>query len=146
MGLGRSTLYGATTTTTTSARRQGVCTAAATCREGSCATTAACTAATAPLVALNPWGMAWGAVDKCTTTWTQEQCAQLKDFLREAGLRRKVAHATKVITANRHAPLKWREDVDYGRGRNPQGGGIPPFVVKRSSQNKYYKHVVRHGA
>ena len=97
-------------------------------------------------VALNPWDIVWNAVTKYTAAWTQEQCAKLKDFLREAGLRRKVAHATKVIAANRDAPLKWREDVDYGRGRNPQGGGNPPFVVKRSSLIKYYEHVVRHGA
>jgi hypothetical protein len=92
-----------------------------------------------------PWTEVWGAVSKHDATWTDEQTAVFKDWLKAAGMSHLVNHATRLIAKNREGPLRWRERQHYGRaarraeGRQKQGGGATPFVVKRSALLAYHR-------
>ena len=91
------------------------------------------------------FGTAWDACQTLDTEWADEKCVKLKEFFRKVGLKEKVTHVSKVISANAERPLRWKDGEHYGRGRNPQGGGIGPYVVKRSALKAYYDHGKTHG-
>lgn len=102
---------------------------------------------------LPSWNVAWGAVTKYSASFTDEEVAKLKDFVVACGplMRRRVPHASRIVAENKDAPLRWVEDVHWGRGvtrgqgRSRQGGGAPPIVVRKSSLEAYHKHLVRFG-
>ena len=64
----------------------------------------------------------------------------------------RVTHASRIVDENRDAPLRWVEDTHWGRGvtrgqgRNRQGWGAPPIVVRRSSLEAYHRQLVQSGA
>ena len=103
-----------------------------------------------PTPMMRPWADVWLLLEKYDAEWTGEQVVKLKDFYVEVGLRHKATHASRTIKENKDPPLKWCEGVHYGRafqrkqGRNAQGGGLRPMMVKRSALKAYYKHLAPH--
>jgi hypothetical protein len=102
-----------------------------------------------PAPTLVPWAVVSAALDTYDAFWTSEDVAKLKDFYLEAGLKHKAPHASRTIKEN---PMRWIENVHYGhaitrsQGRNKQGGGVHPLMVKLSALKKYHRHLVVHGA
>ena len=99
------------------------------------------------------WSVVWGACAKFNVLWTGEQVVRLKDFLRECGprMRHKLHHSSKVVRDMKNPPLRWIENRDWGyartraEGRMYQGGGPPPYVVRKTSMHAYYNHVLAAG-
>ena len=82
-----------------------------------------------------------------------EQVAKLKDFVTKCGplMKHKITNVSKIVKENKNDPLRWVQGTHWGygmtsnHGRSPQGGGIPPIVVRKSSLERYHRHIVQHG-